>query len=81
VARALRGGGHDPSADELREVERAFGANLEPVHPGTADAALASSWTLDVSDPVRAAEAAERLRALDSVEAAYVKPAEEPPGP
>lgn len=77
----LCGGGHDPAADELREVARAFGADLEPVHPGATDADLASSFTLDVSDPARAAEAAERLRALDSVEAAYVKPAEEPPGP
>lgn len=79
VARVLRESGQDPDVNELREVARTFGAIPEPVHPGIPGGHLESAFTLDVADPARAVEAARRLRALPTVEAAFVKPAEEPP--
>lgn len=81
VARALREDVHESEAERLRAVVREVGATLEPVHPGTTDAELARSFTLDVPDLELAARVAERLRALPSVEAAYVKPADALPAP
>ncbi len=79
IARALRASGQDPDVDELREVARDFDADLEPVHPGASDVWLASAFSMEVADAGQAVQAARRLRDLPFVEAAYVKPAEEPP--
>lgn len=61
-----------PGLDEL-------GVTLKPMHPGESDPALATYFTVDVSDAAAADRAIGALRDHDAVEAAYVKPAEEPP--
>lgn len=81
TARALREGTTDPGATALRDLAGELGATLEPVHPGSLEPGLADAFALDVSDPAVAARMSERLRALECVDAAYVKPADEPPAP
>jgi hypothetical protein len=51
---------------------------LTPLHPQTDDATLASWFTVDVPDD-RADDVVNALRSSAAVEAAYVKPADEPP--
>lgn len=51
---------------------------LQPVHPATRDATLATFFTVDVDDPEAASRLVERLLKDPSVEAAYIKPADEP---
>jgi hypothetical protein len=56
-----------------------LGISLDPMHPGESDPALASYFTVEVPDAAAADRAIAVLRAHDAVEAAYVKPSEEPP--
>ncbi len=56
-----------------------LGHSLEPMHPGESDPALASYFTVEVPDAAAAGRAIAALREHDAVEAAYVKPSEEPP--
>ena len=71
--------------DEESSPERALpgleklGLTLEPMHPGESDPALATYFTVEVPDAATADRAIGALRDHDAVEAAYVKPAEEPP--
>jgi hypothetical protein len=55
------------------------GRTLAPLHPTTRDASAASFFLLEIDDPSEAARVAEELLADPDVEAAYVKPADEPP--
>ncbi|HEY2715004.1 MAG TPA: hypothetical protein VGI73_02160 [Solirubrobacterales bacterium] len=56
-----------------------LGRSLEPMHPGESDPALASYFTVEVPDAAAADRAIAVLREHEAVEAAYVKPSEEPP--
>ena len=51
---------------------------LQPVHPTTRDANLATFFTVEVDDPEEASHLVERLLKDPSVEAAYIKPRDEP---
>ena len=56
------------------------GATASQMHPGTADLALAGYFSIDLPDGESAANLAAVLSLLPSVEAAYVKPDDAPPG-
>ncbi len=62
----------------LRLIEEC-GAVLEPLHPGTSDPQLASYFLLRTPQPSTGEEVITRLRDLEVVEAAYVKPQDELP--
>jgi hypothetical protein len=66
------------AAGPVQSTTQAAGARLVPQHPGVDDAQLARFFVADVPDPGDAERLAETLRALDEVDGAYVKPAEEP---
>jgi hypothetical protein len=66
-------------SEELREAAAAAGVAIHPMHPGVLDPELARWFYADVEDPDRATALTDRLRALASVEAAYVTPPEGPP--
>lgn len=51
---------------------------LQPVHPSTRDANLATFFTVDIDDPQEASRVVERLLKDPSVDAAYIKPDDEP---
>lgn len=53
----------------------AVGVPLRAMHPGSRDADLARYFVGDVADDAQMG----KLRAISGVEAAYVKPADEPP--
>lgn len=80
VARALRDDGSNDAAEPLRETVRELGARLAPAQPDTSDAELATVFILDLPESTDPIAATARLRGLAAVEAAYVKPADEPPG-
>jgi hypothetical protein len=61
------------------DMASGLGVNLRPVHPGSADANLASYFRTEVDDRLTAERIAAALRGSPAVESAYVKPAEEPP--
>lgn len=79
IARLLRENGQHPGVDQLRGVADDVGSSLEPVHRDSSNQSLANAFFLEVADAGRAIQAAHRLRDLPFVEAAYVKPADEPP--
>jgi hypothetical protein len=58
----------------LKDLEH----DLAPLHPNTRDASLESFFVADVEDPAEATRVVERLLKDPAVEAAYVKPADEP---
>jgi hypothetical protein len=78
VAPALHGLGASATGDRVRAVVAQFGLRLEPLHPGTTDPSLQQHFTLEVVDQATAAQVVAMLRQTPSVEAAYVKPADEP---
>jgi len=55
------------------------GRTLAPLHPTTRDASADSLFLLEIDDPAEAARVAEELLTDPQVEAAYLKPADEPP--
>ena len=76
---AGRPGESDPAVQELRQAVADLGVELQPMHPGVRDPQLARYFVLEVPDSATAEQAIARLRGTPSVEAAYVKPAAEPP--
>lgn len=52
---------------------------LDRVHPETSDPALASFFAIDVDDRQEALKLLDRLLEDSAVEAAYIKPDDEPP--
>lgn len=73
----------EPKTSAAQAVSRAVqsaGGTVSPMHPGTADPALASYFSVDLSGGESAADLAEKLNRLPSVEAAYVKPEDALPG-
>jgi hypothetical protein len=65
--------------EDLREAAAAVGIAIHPMHPGILDPELARWFYAEVEDPDRATALTDRLRAIESVEAAYVTPPEGPP--
>jgi len=76
VADALRDGTATGAAAAIRDAATAAGVELVPQHPGVEDPVLSRWFGAPVADPEVAEGLAERLRELDGVEAAYVKPGE-----
>lgn len=60
--------------EELRRVVRSVGASIRPLHPGKADASLASYFVVDVRDAARVDTLIPLLLQLPLVDAAYAKP-------
>lgn len=60
--------------EELRRVVRSVGASIRPLHPGSADASLASYFVVDVHDAARVDTLIPLLLQLPLVDAAYAKP-------
>lgn len=69
------GGG---TVEQVRRVIAELGGELRPQHPAVADAEL-SAWYVGEVPAAVDEQVLERLRAIDGVDAAYVKPAAEPP--
>ena len=59
-------------------VLKKSGRTLAPMHPTTRDVSLDSFFLVEIDDPVEAARVAEALLKEPEVEAAYLKPADEP---
>lgn len=74
-------GRREPSAAEgLHRAARRLGLELHPTHPGQSHPLLAPFFFVEVQgDARRAAHVAEQLRHERGVEAAYVRPADQPP--
>ena len=69
----------DPTGAHTQSLEKVLqesAVRLEPMHPGSEDPALASWFTAEVD---RVDDVLRTLRSSAAIEAAYVKPAEEPP--
>lgn len=84
VAQNLREGRADEgSAKAIAETVRAAGRTLTPLHPQTANAVMPddmlSSFVITAPASPELDKLAERLRSVPGVEAAYVKPRDEPP--
>jgi hypothetical protein len=75
---ASRGDSTTAHTESLGKALRESGVTLEPMHPGSEDPALASWFTAEVEDD-RVDDVLRALRSSAAIEAAYVKPAEEPP--
>jgi hypothetical protein len=65
-------------ADLATEAD-ALGVRIVPLHPGVADEQLARYLYADLDDDSRAADVADRLGQVPSVDSAYIKPPEGPP--
>jgi sugar phosphate isomerase/epimerase len=72
LAAAARAGREPEQLQRILESARELGVDLAPQHPGLDDPELSRYLAGPVED--RAELAAERLRALDGVDAAYVQP-------
>jgi hypothetical protein len=79
VAAAMQSGTTEPAEAELRKTLDDLGVSLEPVHPGFDDSLLAPYFRVEVDDPEAADRVITSLQQSEVVEAAYVKPADEPP--
>jgi hypothetical protein len=65
-------------ATALRAYVYRMHARLEQLHPGVSEPSLARFYRLVLPDEERILERLAELRGLDTVEAAYVKPADRP---
>jgi hypothetical protein len=69
-----------PEVSTLRERLAELGATLDPTHEGVDDPSLALFFTVDLPDDEELLERVlEILHESPAVDAAYVKPADEPP--
>ena len=68
-----------PASDELLQAAEELGVVLRPVHPGAEDPRLAPYFMVEVPDQATAERVTRRLQQCRAVEAAYVKPPDEPP--
>ena len=75
AAQALRDG---RPGDDLRSLLRARSLQLLPLHPGSTDPALRQFYSVVIPEPDDA-HILDSLRACAGVEAAYLKPRDEPP--
>jgi hypothetical protein len=67
------------AADPFASVEKALGLQVQPLHPGSDDPELQRFFAVDVPDRGAAERALALLRRVPAVDAAYVKPEDEPP--
>ncbi len=80
MARALQSRGPwTQELDVLRRRAEELGADLQQMFPGVEDATLMTFLLAEVPDAEDANRIAAELRRCPGVEAAYVKPAAEPP--
>lgn len=68
-----------PETRELGELLQAFGVELRPTHVDTEDPDLSAWFEIDAPDFATAERIVSRLQSNSAVEAAYIKPVEEPP--
>ena len=66
------------ASHELTEISAEFGVSIHPIHPGVPIPQLASYFAAEVADRNTADQLVSRLHAAGVVDAAYVKPADEP---
>lgn len=66
------------SGEPLRMVE-ALGVTIEPMHQGTSDPDLMTYFIVEVPDLETAQRVINRLQQSTEIEAAYLKPPDEPP--
>ena len=78
-APAPRGASARGAGESVAELVQRLGFHLEPMHPGARDAALRSSYTVEVADAAAAQQVAHALQQHPAVEAAYVKPPDAAP--
>ena len=78
LARALQGSQGGP-AESLRQTLAALGARIRPLHPGERDPVLATYFIVEAPSEDAANRAAALLRGHPGVEAAYIKPPDQPP--
>jgi hypothetical protein len=64
---------------ELAKLLQAFGVELRPTHANTQDPDLSVWFEIDAPDFATAERIISRLQSNSAVEAAYIKPVEEPP--
>lgn len=63
-----------PVPDDVQHIAVSSGESIRPLHPGTADAALATYFVIDVRDPAQVDTLIRRLLQSPLVDAAYAKP-------
>lgn len=68
-----------PRAVELKRLATQLGLDLQPLHPGVADAPLATWFFADLADEGETAAKLERFRHCAAVNAAYAKPVDAAP--
>lgn len=80
VAQELKlGVAESGAAREIMSVAKDMGVELRPMHPGSTDPRMASTFVVEASDDEAAKRIAARLRELAGTEAAYIKPPPAPP--
>ncbi len=67
------------AAERLATALTALGLELQPVHPGSVHPTLAPFFSIEVPDEAAARRVVDRLRAMEGVEAAYLRPDNELP--
>ena len=75
---SLPSGDNSAGRLDLLVLASRLGVNLQPMHPGVADAELGSYYYANIADPDIAAGVVSELLRSAEVEAAYVKPPDEP---
>jgi hypothetical protein len=78
VAKEIRDGiPQSPRANELMNITDRLGVKLQPVHPGSPDPGLGSTFFVEAKDALHAAETVSQLQAAGAK--AYMKPPAEMP--
>lgn len=80
TARALsQRGSLTPKSEEPLRMAEALGVTIAPMHPGTSEPDLITYFIVEVPDSETAQRVINRLRQSTEIEAAYLKPPDEPP--
>ena len=80
----LRGGANESASAgsvDLHVAEGELGVSLTPMYPGQSHPSLATFYFVDVADQAAAERVVARLTQSAAVEAAYLQPDAELPGP
>jgi hypothetical protein len=79
VSLAVQGKREPNSAsNELMRAIKELGINFAPLHPSSEDPSLARYFRIEVPTEEEAQRVIMRLKAVQGVEAAYIKPPDEP---